>query len=265
MLDCSNARSLRILLLLSCYMASVIQTLFSLPPFQQRYSPSDTAHPLTCLEESAATCLECQMLKLADGLLSGRYSHPRREPDLLLASQAEQLPAFQEGIKPAMFKHLIGKGHEEFSTMRQQDSEEFFTHLLKVLRQYARKHSYDSQSEPTEVFQFGMQQRLQCGDCKRVRYRVDEHDTVSVVVPAKEIGKDDDGKVRYAPVELGECLDGLTGTEALEYHCPACQKNVIATKCVPCCYLNTSRYLTAVFSLQTNWLRNLPRYSCRSR
>ncbi|KDQ18731.1 hypothetical protein BOTBODRAFT_29107 [Botryobasidium botryosum FD-172 SS1] len=218
----------------SCYMASVIQTLFSLAPFQLRYQSDMATHSLTCSEESPAGCIECQMRKLADGLLSGRYSHPRTDPAPLPlplpGTENQQLPTFQEGIKPAMLKHLIGKGHEEFSTMRQQDSEEFFTHLLKVLRQDARKRGYPVEHEPTGLFQFGMEQKLQCGECKRVRYRVDEHDTVSLAVPAKEKGKDADGKVEYASVDIAECLGMLTGVEALEYHCPGCQKNVYATK-----------------------------------
>jgi ubiquitin carboxyl-terminal hydrolase 5/13 len=32
-----------------------------------------------------------------------------------------------------MFKSLIGKGHPEFSTKRQQDAQEYFLHLLSLL------------------------------------------------------------------------------------------------------------------------------------
>jgi ubiquitin carboxyl-terminal hydrolase 5/13 len=49
-------------------------------------------------------------------------------------------PVFQEGIRPTGFKALIGKGHEEFSTMKQQDSEEFLGHLITVLRRDAHKY-----------------------------------------------------------------------------------------------------------------------------
>ncbi|KAF6752096.1 hypothetical protein DFP72DRAFT_1171915 [Ephemerocybe angulata] len=35
-----------------------------------------------------------------------------------------------------------------------------------------------------------------------------------------------EGKTEYEEVELTKCLDGLLGTEALEYACPACAKNV---------------------------------------
>lgn len=218
-------------------MASVVQTVFSLPAFRERYYPSAATHWQTCSETLPADCVDCQMHKLADGLLSGRYSHPRPSSSPSDPKTTNPLahdsptPVFQEGVRPSGFKALIGKGHEEFSTMRQQDSEEFFTYLLTTLRRHAKKTG-GAQKEPTQVFEFGMEQRLECGECKRVRYRTDNVDVLSVPVPAKEKGKDADGKTLYEDVQLKECLDMVTGAEALEYTCPACQKGVIATKWV---------------------------------
>ena len=77
-----------------------------------------------------------------------------------------------------------------------------------------------------------MEQRLQCGDCKKVRYRTDNADVVSVTVPAQEKGKDENGKDIYQEVQLTDCLDSLLGMEALEYACPSCSKNVHALKYV---------------------------------
>jgi ubiquitin carboxyl-terminal hydrolase 5/13 len=220
-------------------MASVIQTLFALPKFQTRYGPSAVHHWDTCPEPLPAGCIDCQMHKLADGLLSGRYSHPASHlgasphPPADVENQAtddSSEPVFQNGLKPSGFKALIGKGHEEFSTMRQQDSEEFLSYLLTSLRRQAKKVSHPQSSEPTEVFAFGMEQKLQCGDCRKVRYRVDSMDVVSVSIPAREAGKDSDGKVIWGDVSLAECLGILTGVEALEYGCPSCEKKVVATK-----------------------------------
>ncbi|KAF7974371.1 hypothetical protein HWV62_12338 [Athelia sp. TMB] len=218
----------------SCYMASVMQTLFALPAFQERYLPSAADHWSTCSVPLPADCVDCQMHKMADGLLSGRYSHPaahvpQHPPDSTLLHDSPT-PVFQEGIRPVGFKALIGKGHEEFSTMRQQDSEEFLSHLLTVLRRNAHARAGAVKQEPTEIFAFAMEQRLQCGECKGVRYRVDGMDVVSVPVPAHEKEKDKEGKTVWSEVQLEACLDGLTGAEALEYACPKCQKNVIATK-----------------------------------
>lgn len=211
-----------------------MQTLFSLPAFQNRYYPSASTHWADCSVPLPADCVDCQMHKMADGLLSGRYSQPTshipQHPSASSLLHDSPTPVFQEGVRPVGFKALIGKGHEEFSTMRQQDSEEFFSHLITVLRRHSHSRGGASEGEPTEIFAFGMEQRLQCGECKGVRYRVDGMDVVSVPVHAHEKGKDAEGKTEWAEVQLEDCLNTLTGAEALEYACPKCQKNVIATK-----------------------------------
>lgn len=100
-------------------------------------------------------------------------------------------------------------------------------------------------ADPTRVFSYALEQRLQCNECKKVRYRTDEQDVVSVAVPAtvKKPAEDDamnvdsdkkkdDGekKTEYEDVQLTSCIDGLLGAEALEYQCPSCAKNVVAIK-----------------------------------
>ena len=213
-------------------MASVVQALFSLPDFQSRYLPSVSHHWQACTESLPATCLQCQMHKLADGLLSGRYSKPQTRPSENPLAHDSPTPVFQEGISPASFKALIGKGHNEFATMRQQDAEEFFSHLLSVLRQDAKRRGTQVEGEPTEIFSFGMEQRLQCNECKRVRYRVDSQDSLGIPLPPREKGKDAEGRVLYEDIPLTESLKAVMGAEALEYQCPACNKNVIATRYV---------------------------------
>lgn len=219
----------------SCYMASVIQTVFSLPSFRKRYLPSASYHTQTCTVLLPADCLDCQLHKLADGLLSGRYSHPHPSSNRTSPKATNPLahdspiPVFQEGVRPSSFKALIGKGHEEFSTMRQQDSEEFFSHLVAAIRKDLKKHGQEVE-DPTQVFKFGMEQRLQCNTCMKVRYRVDELDVASVPVPKHEKGKDAEGKVLYEEIDFLTSLRMLTGLEELEYTCPSCQKQGTATK-----------------------------------
>ena len=238
-------------------MASVLQTVFSLPKFQTRYGILSREHSASCTISLPADCVECQMHKVADGLLSGRYSHPAPYASGTPLHPSDPLqhpsptPVFQQGIKPTTFKALIGKGHPEFSTMKQQDSEEFFTYLVTALRR--DMHKYQDRSDqgeiliasvlslkrscipnldPTIIFSYGLEQRLQCGDCKKVRYRVDNTDVVSLIVPATEKGKNEDGKTVYEDVLLTQSLESLLGSEALEYACPSCQKSVIAVKFV---------------------------------
>lgn len=207
----------------SCYMASVIQTLFAIPQIQKRYSEAQ-AHWSECSVPLPADCIECQMLKMADGLLSGRYSHLPIDA----VSQAGN-SVFQAGLKPIGFKALVGKSHAEFATMRQQDAEEFLNHLITVLRRYGHAQ-HSPERDVTRIFSFTMQQRLQCQECNGVRYRTDTMDTVSVPVRAHEVGKKEDGQSIWEEIKLEECLDTLTGTESLAYACPKCKKNVIASK-----------------------------------
>lgn len=238
----------------SCYMASSLQSLFSLPAFQDRYLTSFVIHPSTCSNPSPATCFECQMSKIADGLLSGRYAVPHiPEPsDALAGSDAEAPTAddkprvhFQEGIRPAMFKSLVGKDHPEFSTMRQQDAGEFLAHLLEFVRRASKQQGAD---EPTGIFGYASEERLECTECRGVRYRTQKDEMLSLQVPVKEREKmeveasaaegetrttyeqDQERKVEYEPVELTRCLDDYTSPNEIEYNCPACEKKVMALK-----------------------------------
>ncbi|KAG0247981.1 hypothetical protein BG011_000665 [Mortierella polycephala] len=200
----------------SCYMASVLQSVFDIPAFVSRYSPVSDDHLQTCNQEPGK-CLHCQLAKVADGLLSGRYSTP------VIADNGEVQG--QDGIAPGMFKALVGRGHPEFSTMRQQDSFEFFQYLIKIITQAERATGRD----PTKAFEFSNEQRLQCNECKRVRYSRDSTTALSIAVPAtkKESTNEED---EYEPVTLQQCLDTYVGAEILPYNCPSCQKNTTANK-----------------------------------
>lgn len=221
-------------LIASCYMASVMQTLFTLPTFRERYlSDTALAHIQTCENPLPASCVECQMLKLGDGLVSGRYSHRAKAPPVSNTDydNTAETPKVQEGIRPSQFKALIGRGHEEFSTMRQQDSEEFLQHLIDRLRAEAKRQGRNEEVEPTSALKFGMEQRLQCTECKRVGYTVEGVDLASLPVEAVDMGVDAEGKKLWQGVKLDECLEALCATEELaDYSCESCGHKVKAEK-----------------------------------
>jgi len=199
----------------SCYLASTLQCLFDLPQFQKRYLLQDVDLPNV---EDPAQDLETQLRKLADGLLSGRYSDP--DPSVHRANSEDV--AYQKGLAPAMLKHLVGRGHAEFSTMRQQDAFEFLLHVFKLVTRSQHKQPLD---DPTRAFRFVMEQRLQCLSCKRVRYRTDEQDNISIPVPVRKIPATEtsEGKAdEYEAVTLKECLDSFTSEETVELTCSAC-------------------------------------------
>jgi ubiquitin carboxyl-terminal hydrolase 5/13 len=204
----------------SCYLASILQCVFSLPQFQARYYHPENAPPST---STPAEDLETQMRKMADGLLSGRYS--KQDSDVTASHNSPEV-SHQKGLAPAMLKVLIGKGHEEFSTMRQQDSFELLLHLLKIITR--SKHTAPLR-DPVSAFRFELEQRLQCLSCNKVRYRSDVQDNISIPVPsrrlpAKEVPADskDKPKDEFEPVTLKECLEIFTGSEIVELTCPSC-------------------------------------------
>lgn len=208
----------------SCYLASTLQCLFAFPEFSKRYyQPKDT--PPGVLKP--ADDFETQMRKLADGLLSGRYSKP--DSDVIASENTSEVP-HQKGLAPAMLKHLIGKGHAEFSTMRQQDAFELLMHLFQLISR--SQHPVTSPS-PINAFKFALEQRLQCLGCNKVRYRTDEMENLSIRVPVRRIFKSakidtsteaekNDDKEEFEPVTFKECLDVFTSPEKVELTCSSC-------------------------------------------
>jgi ubiquitin carboxyl-terminal hydrolase 5/13 len=200
----------------SCYLASILQCLFDTPSFQKRYYELQDELPLV---QDPASDLETQLRKVADGLLSGRYS--KADSDMIASEHSPELPQ-QRGLAPAMLKHLIGRGHEEFSTMRQQDAFELLQHLLKLV---TRSKHQTPLEDPTKPFRFVLEQRLQCLSCKKVRYTTNEQDNIFVDVPKEKLpaeeGVESNGPT-YKPVTLEECLDKFTGEEVVELVCSAC-------------------------------------------
>lgn len=204
----------------SCYLASVLQCLFSFPVFRNRYYHPNDPPPHS---QRPAEDLETQLRKLADGLQSGRYSRP--DSDVIVSEYSPEVP-HQKGLAPSMLKHLIGRGHEEFSTMRQQDAFELLLHLLKLI---TRSPHTAPLEDPVQAFRFVMEQRIQCLCCKKVRYRTDEQENISIPVPANrklhvvnEGPNDEKPKVEYEPVTLEECLDIFTASEVVELTCSSC-------------------------------------------
>ncbi|KAL8668902.1 MAG: hypothetical protein Q9168_006488 [Polycauliona sp. 1 TL-2023] len=212
----------------SCYLASILQCIFSTPAFAARYFHPQEPPPAA---PNPAEDLETQLRKVADGLLSGRYSYP--DSDVIASEDSPYIP-HQKGLAPAMLKHLIGRGHEEFSTMRQQDAFELFLHLLKLVTR--SQHTSPAQ-DPVKAFRFVMEQRLQCISCNRVRYRTDEQDNISIPVPVRRKlrvingdAPDEKPKDEFEPVTLKECLDTFTGAEEVELTCPGCNSKAGFTK-----------------------------------
>uniref|UniRef100_A0A3Q3F752 Ubiquitin carboxyl-terminal hydrolase n=1 Tax=Labrus bergylta TaxID=56723 RepID=A0A3Q3F752_9LABR len=136
----------------SCYLNSVMQVLFTVPDFQSKSVPSLTQSP-----HPPAPA------KLGYGLLSGEYSKPAPDP-------GDENGGDQIGIAPRMFKALVGRGHTEFSTNRQQDAQEFLLHFINMVERNCR-----SGSNPSEAFRFLVEEKIVCQQSQKAKYtqRVD--------------------------------------------------------------------------------------------
>jgi ubiquitin carboxyl-terminal hydrolase 5/13 len=160
----------------------------------------------------------------------------------------------QAGIRPRMLKSLIGHGHHEFAGMKQQDAQEFLIWLLsriqrhgkptgnveKTLQSAERGIMTDDDGcggylDPTKVFKFAVQQRIQCLGCGGVKYRVDTQDNINISVPDRlrpyyltyflgNCSSDSEDAVpEYEPVEFEDCIKTFTAKTEIDLTCSNCQ------------------------------------------
>ncbi|KAF5949684.1 hypothetical protein HYC85_011677 [Camellia sinensis] len=173
----------------SCYLAATMQVVFSTRSFCSRYHMNQSLKKAFEAAPADPTLdLNMQLIKLAHGLLSGKYSVPAPEKDDTTNAANSTPTAKQEGIPPRMFKAVIAASHPEFSTMRQQDALEFFLHFIdQVERANAGKPDLD----PSKSFKFGIEERLACPSGKVAYNRRNDY-ILSLSIPLhKAINKDE--------------------------------------------------------------------------
>jgi len=68
-----------------------------------------------------------------------------------------------------------------------------------------------------------MEQRLQCLNCKKVRYSSNEQDSIFIDVPLENLPAEEGQEPKYKPVSLKQCLDNLAASEVVELTCASCQ------------------------------------------
>lgn len=169
----------------SCYMNSTLQCFFAIPNFAAAFAANDPNSDVVLNPED----LRVQLNKLKDGLTSGRY----------------------DVVAPQMLKYLLGRGHEEFATARQQDAFEYLSYLLSKISEQV------DPDLPEQLFGFQTERRLACLNCDVVRYKQENEESLSVPVPIEE---NDEGG--FKPVEFTELLEAYTAPETVDSKCPAC-------------------------------------------
>lgn len=206
----------------SCYLNSVIQLLYLVPNFVQRYyANADTI--FDSINGDPAEDFNCQMAKVAVGLLSGKYSVP--------PPTGSPIDADSPGISPLMFKTLVGRGNPDFSSCKQQDAVEYFMHLMSLIERNSR-----NQPNPGNAFKYKLEEKIQCNSSNKVKYTYRSDTILGLTIPleaavnkeevaayeARKVEAESQGK-RLEPdslvrprIKFFSCLETLTQTEVIE-------------------------------------------------
>uniref|UniRef100_A0A3Q2VSK1 Ubiquitin carboxyl-terminal hydrolase n=1 Tax=Haplochromis burtoni TaxID=8153 RepID=A0A3Q2VSK1_HAPBU len=191
----------------SCYLNSVMQVLFTIPDFQSKYVSN------------------------IDKIIDEAPSDPTQD----FKTQGDQI-----GIAPQMFKALVGRGHPEFSTNRQQDAQEFLLHFINMVERNCR-----SGSNPSEAFRFLVEERIVCQQTQKAKYTQRVDYIVQLPVPMdqatnteelqeaerrREEGDSSAPTVR-AQIPFTACMAALSEPEILtDFWSSAVQAKTTATK-----------------------------------
>ncbi|XP_042235263.1 ubiquitin carboxyl-terminal hydrolase 5-like isoform X2 [Homarus americanus] len=160
----------------SCYVNSVMQVLFTVPGFVERFYHLGQTIRESYRGSNPAEDFNVQMSKLAHGLLSGRYAVA---PDTI--DENLDTDDLQPGISPLMFRTLVGKGHAEFSTKKQQDSMEFLEHIIKMTACNSA-----GAADPGSCFKFEVEDKFVCSASGKVRYVTRPDQYLPLPVPMEE-------------------------------------------------------------------------------
>jgi len=152
----------------TCYMNSVMQSLLKIPEIANHYYGNRDNY--FAMNVNPANSFQIQLAKLAHGLLSGDYSKAPVDEDT----------SSTISVRPFMFKSLIGKGHSEFSTNKQQDAVEFLQHIFSLME---RSEKQSGGSDPSRIFDFVLEQRLECGTSGTVQYKTSKEKFLNLPIP----------------------------------------------------------------------------------
>jgi ubiquitin carboxyl-terminal hydrolase 5/13 len=212
----------------SCYMNSTVQLLMALPEAKKRYNDTSLQIRRQAPSEVAADFVS-QVSKLVTALNGDRYAPPLKEGDDADDTKLE--------IAPQMFRSLVGRGHPEFSSGRQQDACEYLQHFLELLSR-AERTALGSRLEAgnsfASLFEFAVESRLQEeGGEGRVLYqrspqnvlglpiKLDDADNLSEVMAFKSTQGEGADKSKdtgpKAVIQLQSCLKNLVAPEGIDF------------------------------------------------
>lgn len=206
----------------SCYMSSVIQSLFLLPMFREAYAGmAGETHVAQCQRDSAA-CFACQASKLTSDLWSGTL----------------------EKISPWMFRAVATLGHPEFSTAKQQDASEFLSYLFKVIQ----RSDPDNAKSLVSPFSFTLQQSIRCLGCGDTRHQQISNSTQLALQISDVLSSSGDDVTVADKLPLTRFIERAFSPEIVDARCSKCgggekQRKVELTSLPEYLVVSLSRYV----------------------
>lgn len=219
----------------SCYVNSCLQVMAAMPEFRARYLPHAAAIFSAMPARTAAEDVTAQMAKLAVALGTDKYvpAEARKGlPPIAPGASEEEAKAHREAaerlasiayVAPSMLRNLLGRGHDAFSTMQQQDAEEYWGHLLDRLQREEQRQRASggpgcdalagTGGHLGALFEFEEETRLQCMTSTTVRYTTGP--ARSIVLPIPEERATNKAEVEAAKAAAAAADDaGATGSAA---------------------------------------------------
>nr|CDS26082.1 ubiquitin carboxyl terminal hydrolase 5 [Hymenolepis microstoma] len=173
----------------SCYINAAIQVIFSTDFFRKRYTsnlPKFVTSAIDAIAKSgnaadAVNFFGLQMSKLGQALCSGAYSFPAIGISDL--KSGEVIPR-QPGIRPRMFRNLIGSTCSEFATNQQKDVQEFLAHLFDLVEREVKENKVKLDGpSPLSSLTFMVEERLECGSTHKVQYKEHVEQILRLPIP----------------------------------------------------------------------------------
>merc|ERR1739838_337672 len=210
-----------------------MQVLYSIPDFQRMYSDRDRC--LNSFKKHIENLNISTNRQTPDNKLS-RDLHNRKEDmmaDFTLhmrkvgfalqesfpgqKSHASQISSGDMIIpRPRQLKRIVGKGHSEFSTNRQQDAHEYLCYLFNVIERNERASGC---SNPHACFQFMVEERIRCQQSGMVKYLNRSENCVSFNISMDDAVHKDVSvkvdKVVRAKIPFKSCLDSWLCDEVI--------------------------------------------------